>query len=427
MNFDDITNLINRTLSPLATKMSQQRHLKAIRDAFMSILPITLFGSIPTILTSIPIPENTTNSFLIWWMNLVEEHGIVFNWINSITLGAMSLYILIGITYYLVKHYKENLLQSLFASAAGFLMLTLTPLSMGWEGKEVEISYLDGRGILLAIFVSIITVESYHWMKSKNIGRITMPDSVPASLTETFASLVPSLILLVFYTAIFIGFYSFDTTAGQFIYDIFAIGIKAADSLGFTIISVLLVHLFWFFGIHDAAFSGVLGPIRDGNLSVNATEKIAGGSLSHVFTTPFWTYFVVIGGAGSVLGLSVMMMMSKNKQISAVGKTGFLPALFNISEPIIFGTPIMINPIFFIPFLVTSTLNGIVTYSLMSSGVISKTFAIFSWQMPAPIGAYLATLDWKAPVLVIILILLNALIYYPFLKAYERTLNALEQ
>lgn len=128
-----------------------------------------------------------------------------------------------------------------------FLMLVLTPMKMGWEGNEVEISFLDGRGILMALFVAIVTVEGYHWMRKKNIGRITMPDSVPASLSETFAALVPGVILMTFFAILFVIFHNFNTTAVQFIYEAMSPSLQAADSLPFTILSIFLIHLFWFF------------------------------------------------------------------------------------------------------------------------------------------------------------------------------------
>uniref|UniRef100_UPI00403F1015 PTS sugar transporter subunit IIC n=1 Tax=Candidatus Enterococcus willemsii TaxID=1857215 RepID=UPI00403F1015 len=426
MGFQSLSDSMDKYISPFANKLSQQRHLKATRDTFMSMLPITLFGSLPIIINAAPVTDDTTNKLLLAWADFANNNSMILNWLSGITLGAMSLYICLGVTYFLCRHYNEDVLRPIMFAIAGFLMLVLTPLKMGWDGKEVEIGFIDGRGILMAIFVGIVTVEGYHWMRKKNIGRISMPDSVPASLSETFATLVPGMILLSFYSVLFIVFHLMSTTAVQFIYNVMSPSFKAADSLTFTIIITFLVHLFWFFGIHDAALAGVLGPIRDGNLSINAAEKITGAELSNIFTTPFWTYFVIIGGSGSVLALSFLMMRSKSKQLSTVGKIGFLPSIFGISEPIIFGTPLMLNPIFLFPFIFTSVFNSIVTYLLMSWGVVGKTFAVFSWQMPAPLGAFLSTLDWRAFVLVMVLMVLNGVIYYPFLKVYEKNLIKLE-
>ncbi len=427
MQFTKISEKMDQYITPLANKLSQQRHLKAIRDTFMSMLPITLFGSIPIILKAAPVTDTTTNGFLLAWASFAKQYGMELNWISTVSLGAMSLFIVSGMTYFLSRHYKEDVLRPMMFSIVGFIMLVLNPIELGWGGKSAEISFLDGRGIIIALFVSIVTVEGYHWMRRKNIGRIKMPESVPASLSETFAALVPGLILMTFYALIFVVFYLQGTTAVQFIYKVMAPGFKAADSLAFTILSVGMVHLFWFFGIHDAALSGILGPIRDGNLSINAAAKIAGEALPHIFTTPFWTYFTIIGGSGSVLALAILMLRSKSKQLKTVGKIGIVPSIFGISEPFIFGTPLMLNPIFFIPFIATSVVNGVTTYLLMASGAIGKTFAIFSWQMPAPIGAFLSTLDVKAPILVLVLILVDMAIYYPFFKIYEKNLVKLEQ
>jgi PTS system cellobiose-specific IIC component len=427
MGFESLSASMDKYISPLANKLSQQRHLKATRDAFMSMLPITLFGSIPIIINAAPVTDDTTNSFLLAWAEFANNNSMILNWLSGITLSAMSLYICLGVTYFLCRHYEEDVLRPIMFAITGFLMLVMKPLKMGWDGKEVDISFIDGRGILMAIFVAIVTVEGYHWMRKRNVGRISMPDSVPASLSETFATLIPGMILLSFFSVIFIIFHLLETTAVEFLYKIMAPSFSAADSLPFTILIIFLVHLFWFFGIHDAALAGILGPIRDGNLSINAAEKVSGGELSHIFTTPFWTYFVIIGGSGSVLALSFLMMRSKSKQLRTVGKIGFLPSIFGISEPLIFGTPLMLNPIFLFPFIFTSVFNGIVTYLLMSWGIVGKTFAVFSWQMPAPIGAFLSTLDWRALVLVFVLIVLNGIIYYPFLKIYEKNLVTLEQ
>lgn len=426
MNIDVLSDKMEKYITPFANKMSQQRHLKATRDAFMSILPITLFGSIPIIIKAAPVTDDTTNGLILAWANFANKYALILDWLSGMTINAMSLFICIGVAYFLCKHYNEDVLRPIMFSIMGFLLLVLDPLKLGWDGKQVEISFMDGRGILLAIFVAIFTVESYTWMRKHNVGRISMPDSVPASLSETFATLIPGMIIMFVYSLLFILFHLFDTTAVKFLYSIIAPSFKVVDSLPFAILIVFLIHLFWFFGIHDAALAGILGPIRDGNLSINAAEKMAGQDLSRIFTTPYWTYFVIIGGSGSVLALAFLMMKSKSKQLNTVGKVGFIPSIFGISEPLIFGTPLMLNPIFFFPFIFTSVLNATVTYICMYYGIVGKTFAVFSWQMPAPIGAFLSTMDWRAVVLVLLLIVLDGVIYLPFLKVYEKGLVKLE-
>lgn len=424
--FDKLSKLIEEKILPVANKLSTQRHLKAVRDAFISLLPITLAGGIAAVLSAAPVTETTTNGFLLAWGRFAESNSMMLGWVNALTLGAMALYICIGITYFLSKHYKMVPFQPILLAVLGFMMLMVAPIELGWAGKIVEISYIDGKGLLPAILIAIFTAEAYNFMRSRNWGRITLPDSVPASLSETFASLVPGVVIIGVFVAICAAFNAFDTTLPEFIYQYMAPTLSAADSLPFTIIITLLVHIFWFFGIHDAVLAGVLGPIRDGNLSINAAAHMAGESLPAVFTTSFWVYFVIIGGCGSVLALAILLVRSKSKQLKTVGRIGILPSFFGISEPIIFGVPLMLNPLFFIPFLLTSTVNGIISFILLSSGVIGKTFAMLSWNMPSVFGAFLSTMDIKALFLVVGLIIIDMIIYYPFFKVYEKNLVKME-
>ncbi len=427
MKFETINAKMEKHILPLANKMSSQRHLKAIRDAFISLMPITLVGGIAAIINSAPVTETTTNSLLLMWADFAANNSLLLNWINTLTLGAMSIYICIGITNFLCKHYKIDVLLPIMLSVAGFMMLCIAPQTLGWDGKIVEISYMDGKGLIPAIFIAIFTVEIYRLLRNKNVGRIKMPDSVPASLSETFASLVPGIIILGAFVIIFAVFNAIGTTMPGFIYTTLAPAFTAADTLPFAIIATLLVHVFWFFGIHDAALSGILSPIRDGGLSLNAAAHAANQALPNIFTTPFWVYFVVIGGCGSCLALAILLIRSKSRQLRTVGKVGIIPSFFGISEPIIFGTPLMLNPIFFIPFILGSVINCTIAYVLMDIGFIGKTFAMLSWQMPSIFGSFLSTLDIKALILVVGLIIIDIFVYYPFFKMYEKQLVEQEQ
>lgn len=426
MNFASFNEKIETYLLPLANKLSTQRHLKAIRDSFISLMPITLMGGVVAVLNAAPVTENTTNGFLLAWANFASQYGDILSWINTLTLGGMAIYICIAMTYFLSKHFKQEPFLPIMLSVCGFMMLVMSPIELGWESKSVEFSYIDGKGLLPAIIIAIVTVELYHFMRVRNFGRIKLPDSVPASLSETFASLVPGFSIITLYSVIFILFHSFNTTLPGFIYGVMAPTFHAADSLGFTIIITLLVHFFWFFGIHDAALAGILGPIRDGNLSINAAAQLAGQPLEHIFTTSFWVYFVVIGGCGSVLALAILLIRSKSKQLKTVGRIGLVPAFFGISEPIIFGVPLMLNPLYLVPFLLTSTVNGAIAFLCMETGLIGKTFAMLSWNMPSVFGAFLSTMDIKALILVLVLIVIDMVIYYPFFKVNEKQLVIME-
>lgn len=411
MGLEAVSAKMEQYVMPVANKLGNECHLRAIRDAFMSLLPINFMGGIAAVISSLPF---------------VDGSATVFSWINALTLGAMSIYACVGVIHFLCKSRKVESFLPILLGVCGFLMLVLEPMSLGWDGKTAEISFMDGRGLIPALIIAILTADLYCFMRKRDFGKISLPDTVPASLSDVFASIVPGGILLIIYTVLFMAMNAMGTTLPKLIYGVLSPSLKAVDNLGFTILITLMVHVFWFFGIHDAALSGVLAPIRDGNLSINAAAHAAGEALPSIFTTPFWVYFVVIGGCGSVLALAVMLSFSKSKQLKTIGRLGLVPAFFNISEPLIFGLPLMLNPVFFVPFMLTSTINGAVAFLLTQVGFIGKSFAMLSWQMPSLFGSFLSTMDWKAPILIIVLIVIDGLIYYPFFKIYEHQMVKME-
>lgn len=426
MNIEKMSQSMEKYVMPVAEKFGNERHLQAIRDAFMSLLPLTFTGGIAAVINSAPSVETAGSGLTMAWAKFAAENSMIFSWINALTLGAMSLYICIGIIHFLCRNEKIESFLPILLGVCGFLMLVVEPQSLGWDGKVVEMSYMDGKGLVPAMLISIITADLYCAMRKRNFGKITLPDTVPPSLSDVFASIVPGAVLMIIYIAVYTMMNKMGTTFPKLIYGIISPSLSAIDNLGFTVLITLLVHVFWFFGIHDAALSGVLGPIRDGNLSLNAVAHAAGETLPSIFTTPFWVYFVVIGGCGSVLALTILLSVSKSKQLKAIGRLGAVPAFFGISEPVIFGLPLMLNPVFFVPFMVTSALNAAIAFLAMSLGIVGKTYAMLSWQMPSIIGAFFSTMDWKAPVLIVLLIIMDGLIYFPFFKMYEKTMVKME-
>lgn len=427
MNIQGISQKMEQYVMPVADRLGNERHLRAIRDAFMSLLPLTFTGGIAAVLSSAPSVETAGNGITMAWARFVADYSTVFSWINALTLGAMSLYICIGIIHFLCREAEVESFLPILLGVCGFMMLVVEPQSLGWDGKIAEISYMDGKGLIPAMLISIVTADMYCYMRKREIGRIALPDTVPPSLSDVFASIAPAALLMVIYIVVFAVMNGMGTTLPKLIYEMISPSLSAMDNLGFTVVITLLVHVFWFFGIHDAALSGVLGPIRDGNLSLNAVAHAAGESLPNIFTTPFWVYFVAIGGCGSVLALAILLCTSRSKQLKAMGRLGLVPAFFNISEPIIFGLPLMLNPVFFVPFLSTSVINGVIAFLTMQIGLVGRSYAMLSWQMPSIIGAFFSTMDWKAPVLILVLMVIDGIIYFPFYKIYERSMIKMEQ
>jgi PTS system cellobiose-specific IIC component len=288
-------------------------------------------------------------------------------------------------------------------------------------------SYFGGEGLFAAMVLSILICESYRWLIQNKVGRIKLPDSVPDAISASFESLVPAIIILTVATIFGHILRSLGTSLPVLILSLFRPIIKSVDSVFGAAFVTLITQVFWWFGIHDSAVGAIIGPIRDANLAANAAAYASGtaiADLPYVFTSAFYWTFGTIGGSGATLALVLLMIRSKSTRLKTVGKIGLIPSLFNINEPILFGMPIVLNPIMLIPFLSAQTLNVIITYLCMAGGIVNKTMVDPSWNMFAPIGALIATLDIKAVVLLLLLIAMDALIYYPFFKIQEKKLLA---
>ena len=412
---------LEKNLMPIANKLAKQRHLMAIRDTFMTILPPIFFGGIIAVINSAPAVEGTTNGFMIAWANFASSNSLILSWMNTVTLGFLAFYVCIGVTYYLCKHYEITPFMPIVIAIAGFMMLTAEPAELSYGNVLGQLTYFDGKGMLVALFVAIFTVEVYKLLTDRHVGEIKMPASVPPALSQSFGTLATCLIILFVDSILFTVCYKTQGIGfAHLVINVLSPAIEATDNIGTAIIVAILLNFGWFFGIHDAVWGGFLSPIEYGTLSMNAAAQAAGASLPAVFTVSFWCYFGIIGGLGNCLALGILCLLSKRKDIKTVGKLGIVPAFFGISEPITFGLPIMLNPILFIPCILTSVVNVSASYALMASGVIGKTYAMLSYNMPSIFGAYFSTGDFKAAILIIVLIVVDMLIYYPFFKAHER-------
>lgn len=413
-------NFLEQKLVPFSSRFARQRHLAAIRSTFMTILPILLFGGLIAVINSAPVVEGSTNAFILAWASFVSKYSAVLGWLNAVTMGMMSLYACLGITYYLCKHYKEEPFIPMLLSLAGFTMLAADPQEIVYGSLLAQLTYFDGKGLLVAIFVSIITVEIYHFMISRNIGRIKMGENIPEALTLSFSSMLPALVILLIYGILYAIFHANGTTMAAWVSTLFAPALAAADSIWYVMFIALLLNFSWFFGIHNTVYSLLTDPIEYGNLSLNAAAFAAGTSLPCVFTVSFWCYFGIIGGLGNCLAVSILCLTSKVKEFRTIGRLGVVPAFFGISEPITFGLPIMLNPLMLIPCSLTSVVNVALAFLAMSSNLVGRTYTMLSYNMPSIFGAFFSTGDFKAVILIVVLLVLDLLIYFPFFKAYEK-------
>ena len=204
--------------------------------------------------------------------------------------------------------------------------------------------------------------------------------------------------------------------------------VSASDSLPAILLSVLMCQIFWFAGIHGSLIvTGIMNPFWMANLSANQAALAAGTVLPHVYLQGFWDHYLLIGGVGSTLPLAFLLLRSRATHLRTIGKMGIVPSFFNINEPILFGAPIIMNPMMFIPFVCVPMVNAVLAYGATRLGWLSQVVSLTPWTTPAPIGASWAANWTLSPVVMcLICMVMSAVIYLPFLRAYERSLMKTE-
>lgn len=198
--------------------------------------------------------------------------------------------------------------------------------------------------------------------------------------------------------------------------------IVGADTLPALLITLLIAHLLWFMGIHGALIvTGLLSPFWMAGVSANQAALMAGEPLPHIFLQGFWDYYLLIGGIGTTLPLVFMAMRSRSHSIQSVGKLGFIPSMFNINEPLLFGFPIIMNPLFFLPFIGVPLINAVIAWQLTQWGFLDKFIALLPWSMPSPLGAaWAANGSWSNGLMSLVCILNSYVLYRPFFLAHEK-------
>lgn len=414
------TDFLEQKVSNPMARLAEQRHLLAIRDGVVSSLPFIIVGSFFLIFAFPPLPEKWA---LTQW---ATEHTAEILIPYRMTMFIMSLYVAFGIGYSLANSYKVDPLSGGQIAVAA-LLLTITPSVVEELGFVLPMSYLGGQGLFVTIIVSILSVEIFRVCKQRNIT-IKLPSQVPASVSRSFEALIPVAIVIVIMTIITVVM---GVNLHNLVTKITAPLVTAGDSLFGVLVPVFLITFFWSFGIHGVSVVGsVARPLWEIYLTGNA-EAVASGveKLPHIAPEPLYQWFIWIGGSGSTIGLVIVMLIfAKSKYMKQLGKAVVAPSIFNINEPVMFGLPIVLNPILIIPFIITPLVLAIISYFATSIGLVSPTYIKAPWTLPAPIGAYLATGgDWRAIILVIVNIFISTFIYLPFFKVYDKKMLEMEK
>lgn len=402
---------LKKYLVPVAEKVEKQVHLQAVKEGMMSIVPIIIVGSL--CLLSIALKNMLPNGVA---KDFIGNNLGVFMFPFNFTMGIISLYSAFFIAMSLARKYSLNYIE-----AAMTAVIVQFILCAEVADGAIKTGYLDAQGLFVSILAAILVVEITRFMNEKNLV-FKLPKEVPSIVSKSFNNLLPMIVCVILFTGLSV---LVKNTTGEplpkLVMTILAPAISSLDSPTAVIIIILLTQLLWFFGLHGPAItSSIWMPIAANYIAENAARIASGQNPIHIFTIGFYYSFLQVTGSGITLGLVLLMMFSKSKSFQSMGKVSIIPSIFGINEPVIFGTPIVMNPYMFIPFVFGPVLVGALDFMAFSTGLVGKPIMEPPGFMPPGVGAFLLTLDWKAVVLCLGSIVLMTLIYYPFFKTMEK-------
>lgn len=414
-----------QVLMPVADKIGKNKILIAIRDGFLITTPLLIVASIFLLIANFPI----TGWSEFWARFFGENWERWFTSVSTATFDLIALLTCMGTGYAYARELKGDKIQSAAVAIVSFIIIM--PTKLPFEGVDgpgtisgLGFTYIGSNGIFLALIVSLLSVWVFNWVYKKG-WTIKMPAGVPPAVCESFAALIPSAIVMTifFFVRILFGMTSFET-AHNFIYTVLQAPLKGAGNTLFAqIIYSLACTVFWFFGINGPAVANsVFSPITK-ILTIENLEAFQNGTvLPNIFTDPFSNFFTAFGGGGSTLSLVIVMLLfCRSKRINQLGKLAILPGIFGINEPIIFGLPIVLNPILVVPFVLVPLINLVLSTFATQIGLIPYTTGVsLPWTTPIGFSGYLSTGSLFAGVWQIGLLVLGCLVYYPFIKALDR-------
>ncbi|HEL0164071.1 TPA: PTS transporter subunit EIIC [Streptococcus equi subsp. zooepidemicus] len=409
---------------PLFERISRNIYLRAIRDGFIAGMPVILFSSIFILLAYVP------NAWGFHWSKSVEallmlpysySMGILGFFVAGTTAKALT----DSINRQLEATNQMNYLSTMLAAMVGFLLMAADPAKEG----GLLTGFMGTKGLLTAFISAFVTVTIYK-LCVKNHVTIRMPDEVPPNISQVFKDLIPfTLSIVLLYLVQLIVKHTLGVNVAESIGALLAPLFQAADGyLGITLIFGAYAF-FWFVGIHGPSIvEPAIAAITYANAEVNLSLLQAGQHADKILTSGTQMFIVTMGGTGATLVVPFMFMwLTKSKRNRAIGRASVVPTFFGVNEPILFGAPLVLNPIFFIPFILTPIVNvWIFKFFIDVLGMNSFT-ANLPWTTPAPLGLVLGTnLQVLSFVLAAVLIAVDVLIYYPFLKVYDEQILAEE-
>ncbi|EXG85987.1 PTS cellobiose transporter subunit IIC [Lacrimispora sp.] len=407
-------------LMPLAERIGKNKYLIAIRDGFLLSMPLLIVGSFFLLIANFPIPGWTN----FWARFFGENWDAYFAKPTDATFSIMAMLAVVGIGYSFSEQMKvDKLFGAAVSLVCWFLIMPYKIMVNDTAVSGIPLGWVGSKGIFVGIIVAFLSVHIYAWVNKKG-WIIKMPDGVPPTVAKSFSALIPAgiSVLVFFIINIIFAMTPYDN-AFNFVFTILQTPLlKLGNTLPAMVIAYIFLHLFWFFGVNGGSVVGaVFNPILQTLSAENLAAFQAGQPLPNIISQQFQDLFATFGGCGSTLSLLIaMLFFCRSKRIKELGKLAFIPGLFGINEPIVFGLPILLNPMILIPFMLVPTINIVISYFCMSIGLVPLCSGVaIPWTMPVILSGFLAT-GWQGAVLQLILLVLGVFIYMPFIKMMDK-------
>jgi cellobiose PTS system EIIC component len=407
-------------LAALADRIAREPHLVAVRDGVVAALPLVLIGSFFLLLAQPPLP-----SLAAWvgettlWDGRPLLQVLVIP--QKMLTGLVAIYVCFGAARSLARHFALDEFSVPLMAVASFL----TAVGAGkLEGTwALDMKRLGAEALFGALLIALGSVHVQRFVSARRLT-IRLPASAPDAIVKSFAALGPGFVSI---TTCFVLAHLLRVDLVHGPSKLVEPLMTATNHLGGALAVCLVDSCMWMLGVHPLAAMSVLKPVWLKMIAENGDAALAGVALPHTVTKEFFLWFVWQGGSGGTLAVALLLLRARSATLKTVGKLGVVPAMFNINEPILFGAPIVMNPRLAVPFIVGPLVTATIAYAAMSSGLVSRPRAEVLWTLPAPFGAWLSTGDPRAVVLQMLNLAVATLIWWPFVRSYDRALLAREE
>lgn len=416
-------DFLNEKLIPKVMQFVNTKAMIALKDGLLYSMPVMMIGAVFLLLGNFPLDAVT---------NALDKAGLtpVLNQAANCTFSIISLIAAVGIAYTYVKNEGYNGLPAGVISLCTYLILQ--PSTVMSDGAEVGVilkTWTGGQGMIAALISGLVVGGVYSLFLNKNVT-IKMPAGVPEGVAAAFTSLIPGFVLVTGTTIIYAVFkIGFGITPIEWIYEVLQLPLQGmTDSFGGVVAMGFLIPFFWFFGIHGSTLIGdaIMGPLLLANSAANQAIIDSGLELTianggHIVTKQFVDQFMTVTGAGITIGLVVYMaFFARSKQLREIGKLGIIPSFFNVNEPVLFGTPIVLNPMLLVPFIMMPILSGVIEYAAIYFGLCPLYGGVvIPWTTPPIISGFLVG-GWRTALLQVAILVLTFFVYLPFIKAVDK-------